>query len=212
MAEPTLRILEALIFASAEPLSAAAAAEAIGQVREETPTAEEVEHAVQALNAVYQEKGRAFRIYQWAGGYRMATVEELAPFVQALREQERERRLSRSQLETLAVVAYKQPVTKPEVDYVRGVQSDHALRRLLERGFIEVTGRADAVGRPLLYATTPDFLDRFGLGALDELPKPREIEDLLADPAFQHERGAVLGTLDAAPPETGPGDPPDGEA
>jgi segregation and condensation protein B len=206
MAESVPRILEALIFASAEPLSAAAAAQAIAGVHEAAPTVDDVEAAVRALNAAYQEEGRAFRIHEWAGGYRMATVEELAPFVHTLREQERERRLSRSQLETLAVVAYKQPVTKPEVDHVRGVQSDHALRRLLERGFIEVVGRADAVGRPLLYATTPDFLDRFGLSALDDLPKPREIEELLADPAFQHERGAVLDELDRSTPESEGGD------
>ena len=201
------RILEALIFASAAPLAPADAGAAIEAVTG-TPVPETaVEAAVERLNAAYRAEGRAFRIHRWAGGFRMATVEELAPFVRALRDHEEERRLSRAQLETLAVVAYKQPVTKPEVDHVRGVQSDHAMRKLLERGFIEVTGRADAVGRPLLYATTPDFLERFGLDGLDELPRPREIAELLADPAFQHERRAVLRDLDA--PGDAPGDPDD---
>ena len=198
MADPFARILEALIFASDAPLAAADASAAVEAVTGNAVPADEVERAVDALNAAYRAEGRAFRIHRWAGGFRMATAEELAPFVRALRQGDGERRLSRAQLETLAVVAYRQPVTKPEVDHVRGVQSDHALRRLLENGFVEVTGRADAVGRPLLYATTPDFLERFGLAGLDELPRPREIAELLADPAFQHERRVALGDLDAA--------------
>ena len=196
MSDPLPRILEALIFVSDEPLAPADAAEAVEAVTGQPVPVDEVEAAVEELNAAYRAEGRAFRIHGWAGGYRMATVEELAPFVRALKQHEEERRLSRAQLETLAVVAYKQPVTKPEVDHVRGVQSDHAMRRLLERGFVEVIGRADAVGRPLLYATTPDFLDRFGLADLDELPRPREIAELLADPAFQHEKSAVLRELE----------------
>jgi segregation and condensation protein B len=126
----------------------------------------------------------------------MATVREVAPYVRALVEAEEERRLSRSLLETLAVIAYKQPVTKPEVDFVRGVDAGYALRKLMEKGFAAVVGRSDAVGRPLLYGTTPHFLEQFGLGALDELPRPREIEQLLNDPAFAHERTELLIDLD----------------
>lgn len=125
----------------------------------------------------------------------MATTEPMAPFVQSLFASESERRMSRSLLETLAVVAYKQPVTKPEVDHVRGVSSDYALRQLLDRGFVEISGRSETVGRPLLYATTDVFLDQFGLATLDALPQPREIEEILADPTFNRERARLLAEL-----------------
>jgi segregation and condensation protein B len=151
---------------------------------------------VDALNRSYRRSGHAIRIESWAGGYRMATVREVAPFVRALIEAEEERRLTRSLLETLAVIAYKQPVTKPEIDFVRGVDADYALKKLLAKKFVAVVGRSEAVGRPLLYGTTDLFLEQFGLAALDELPRPREIEQLLNDPAFTHERKELLIDLD----------------
>ena len=147
---------------------------------------------MERLNADYRASGRAFRVEQWGGGYRLATVEAMAPFVRALFEQEEERRLSRSLLETLAVIAYKQPTTKPEVEHVRGVSSDYALRQLMERGFVDVVGRADSIGRPLLYGTTDRFLDQFGLASLDDLPSPREVEEILSDPRFSRERARLL--------------------
>ena len=125
----------------------------------------------------------------------MATVETASDYVKAFLRKEEEKRLSRALLETLSVIAYKQPVSKPEVDNVRGVQSDYAIRQLLERDFITVTGRADTVGRPLLYGTTEHFLDQFGLGTLEELPQPREIEELLEDPAFSKERAMLTSKL-----------------
>lgn len=191
------RVAEALIFAADEPVHAATVASVYASVTgSEEVDAAAVEEAVEALNRVYRETGRSFRIQAWAGGYRMATVREVAPFVRALVEAEEERRLSRSLLETLAVIAYKQPVTKPEVDFVRGVDADYALKKLLEKKFVAVVGRSDAVGRPLLYGTTDFFLEQFGLGALHDLPRPREIEQLLNDPAFTHERTELLINLD----------------
>jgi len=125
----------------------------------------------------------------------MATVESMAGFVKTFLLKEEEKRLSRALLETLSVIAYKQPVAKPEVDFVRGVQSDYAIRQLLERDFITVVGRADSVGRPLLYGTTEHFLDQFGLGTLEELPRPREIDELLEDPAFSKERAVLTSEM-----------------
>lgn len=191
------RVAEALIFAADEPVSAATVAAVYAEVTgSEEADAASAEAAVDALNQVYRETGRAFRIETWAGGYRMATVREVAPFVRAFVAAEAERRLSRSLLETLAVIAYKQPVTKPEVDFVRGVDADYALKKLLEQRFVTVVGRSEAVGRPLLYGTTDFFLEQFGLAALDALPRPREIEQLLNDPAFTHERTELLINLD----------------
>ena len=187
--------VEALVFASDVPLRAEDLVRAYGDVTGAEHTPDEADEAIERLNGAYRESGRAFRIHAWGGGYRMATIEPMAPFVQSLFAHENERRMSRSLLETLAVVAYKQPVTKPEVDHVRGVSSDYALRQLLDRGLVQIDGRSESVGRPLLYTTTDLFLDQFGLASLAALPQPREIEDILADPTFNRERARLLAEL-----------------
>lgn len=189
------RALEALIFAAEAPVAAAELVRAYGTVTGLDVLEAEVEAAVSRLNVAYQESGRAFRIHHWGGGYRMATVDDVAPFVKSLFAQEEERRLSRSLLETLAIVAYRQPVSKPEIDFVRGVNSDYALSKLMEREFITIVARSESVGRPLLYGTTEAFLDQFGLGTLDELPRPREIDELLTDPAFSRERATLMSEM-----------------
>ena len=201
--------VEALVFASDVALRAEDVARAYGEVTGAEVDAAAVEAAVERINGAYRRTGRAFRIRRWAGGLRLATIEETAPFVRALFADDASKRLSRSLLETLAVIAYKQPVTRPEVDHVRGVASDYALRQLLERDFVTIAGRGDGVGRPLLYATTDRFLEQFGLGALAELPTPREIEDILADPAFNRERAKLLSEIAApdAPPTDAEADP-----
>ena len=196
--------VEALVFASDVALRAEDVARAYGEVTGAEVGVADVEAAVGRLNGAYRQGGRAFRIQRWAGGLRMATVEETAPFVRALFAEDATRRLSRSLLETLAVIAYRQPVTKPEVDHVRGVTSDYALRQLLERDFVTIAGRGEGVGRPLLYATTDRFLDQFGLESLAALPTPREIEDILADPSFTRERATLLAELTTPAPAPDP--------
>lgn len=209
---PTLdRAVEALLFAAEEAPSAEEVARAYEQVTGASVAPSEIEAAVARLNAAYREGGRAFRIHRWGAAYRMATVDDMSAFVRALRTQEEEKRLSRALLETLAVVAYKQPVSKPEVDHVRGVNSDYGLQQLLERDFITVVGRSGGVGRPLLYGTTERFLDQFGLGALEDLPRPREVEELLSDPAFSRERAVLVPEMQAAR-EGGESAPPHAEA
>ncbi|MEL6444600.1 MAG: SMC-Scp complex subunit ScpB [Bacteroidota bacterium] len=189
---PLQRTVEAIVFASDEPVSPEAIAGLHAQVYGEPVSPEEVDAAVAALNTQFQHAGRVFRIRSWAQGYRMATIQEVAPILHAHFQRTDTRRLSRSLMETLAIVAYRQPVTKPEIDHVRGVNSDYALRKLLDADFVTIVGRSDAVGRPLVYGTTDAFLERFGIHALDDLPKPREIEELLDDPAFNSERAALL--------------------
>jgi segregation and condensation protein B len=205
------RVAEALIFTADEPVTPATVGEVYERVLGDVVDDDAVAEAVASLNGSYRESGRVFRIESWAGGYRMATIREVAPYVRALVEAEEERRLSRSLLETLAVIAYKQPVTKPEIDFVRGVNAGYALRKLMEKDFAAVVGRSDAVGRPLLYGTTPHFLEQFGLGTLDELPRPREIEQLLNDPAFAHERTELLIDLDHEVGSTSQAPASDGE-
>lgn len=190
-----LRAVEAMLFAADAPLSAGEMARHWNEVTGDDLAPSAVEAAVDRLNARLADEARAVRAHAWGGGYRLATVEAVAPFVAAVTRADAPARLSRAVLETLAVVAYKQPVTKPEVDHVRGVSSDHTLRTLMERGLVTIVGRAETVGRPLLYGTTPDFLDAFGLASVDALPLPREIEEILADPAFTREKIRLLATL-----------------
>lgn len=184
---------EAIVFAADEPVPAPRIAEIVSEVTGRAPPSDdEVAEGVEQLNDTYQREGRAFEIKEWAGGYRMVTRSPLSPFVKALYVEEQETSLSRSLMETLAVIAYRQPVTRPEVDFVRGVNSDYAIRKLLEMDLASVEGRADSVGRPLLYGTTDRFLEQFGLASLDDLPTLREVEDLLDDPAFDDERATLL--------------------
>lgn len=198
---------EALLFAADEPVTADQIAEIVAEVTgRDRPSPDEVASVLRHLNEIYEETGRVFEIHEWGGGYRLATRSALSPFVKTLFVDEHETRLSQSLLETLAVVAYRQPVTRPEVDFVRGVNSDYAIRKLLEMGLLDVEGRADSLGRPLLYRTTDRFLEEFGLGDLDELPTLREVEELLDDPAFDDERAQLL-RLDAE--EEGPLEIPD---
>lgn len=184
---------EAIIFAADESVPADRIAEIVAEVTGRTqPSEDEVSAAVGRLNEAYEDQGRALVIKRWAGGYRMATRSSLAPFVKTLFVDEQEVSLSRSLMETLSIIAYRQPVTRPEVDFVRGVNSDYAIRKLLEMDLVSVEGRADSVGRPLLYSTTNRFLEQFGLDSLDDLPTLREVEDLLDDPAFDDERVRLL--------------------
>jgi segregation and condensation protein B len=134
-----------------------------------------------------------------AGGWRLLTHPDLDAAVRALADVPVERGLSAALLETAAIVAYRAPVSKPEIDHVRGVDSGYALGRLVDLGLVEDVGRGEGVGRPVLYATTSAFLETFGLDTLAELPDLREIEDILADPRFERER-AQLVLLQSAQP------------
>jgi segregation and condensation protein B len=187
------RVVEALIFAADAPVTPERIAGVFAEVTgEEMPDEEAVYRVVARLNATYEETDRTFRIEQWGGGLRLATVPEVAPYLRSFFSRDRQRRLSRSVLETLAIIAYRQPVTKPEVDFVRGVDSDYAIRKLLEMGLVDVRGRSNSLGRPLLYGTTASFLEQFGINDLRDLPSLREIEEILDDPAFNTERAQLL--------------------
>jgi segregation and condensation protein B len=184
---------EAIIFAADEPVSSQRITEIVAEVTGHSElTVEEVEAAVKRLNDEYRDSDRALEIHEWGGGYRMATRSTLSPFVQTLFVGEQETSLSRSLMEALAVIAYRQPVTRPEVDFIRGVNSDYAIRKLLEMELVDVEGRADSLGRPLLYGTTDLFLEQFGLSSLEDLPTLREVEELLDDPSFDEERAKLL--------------------
>ncbi len=168
-------IIEALILSSPEPLSPRRIIDLL-----ENTSAEDISEAVATLNNRYMESGASFRIRKIAGGYQLYIVEDYAPYVEELLTRRRNMRLTRSALETLAIIAYRQPVTKMDIELIRGVASDSVIHTLMERRLITLAGRAQSIGRPLLYRTTDEFLKYFNLNSLEDLPKMEEIEELLS--------------------------------
>ena len=201
-------ILEALIFAADEPISLKQLEEILneGEGNGQVPrvAAEEIRRAITELNAEYESGRRAYRILQVGGGYQFATRPEFAEWVGRLYKEKGRRKLSHSALETLAIVAYRQPVTKPEIEAIRGVNADYVLHSLLERRLVTITGRASTVGRPLLYGTTKDFLKHFGINELADLPKPRELEEIMEDQKLETDRTILdLDRSEDTAPEIG---------
>jgi segregation and condensation protein B len=168
-------ILEAVLFTSETPVPVVRLAEIAGVSKGEAL------EAIDRLNVFYAETLRAFRIAALAGGFQLITNREFAPFLSRLHAERVAPKLSRAALETLAIIAFKQPVSRAEIDAIRGVTaSDRVLRHLLERRAVRIAGRADAPGRPLLYGTTREFLSYFGLSNLSDLPRSDELAALLA--------------------------------
>ena len=185
--------VEAIIFASDEPATLELLATTIASVQGEAMVSfDRIHDAISELNEAYHQTGHAFKIDAFQSGFRLITVAEVAPMLSEAFRRHRTVRLSQPLLETLAIIAYKQPVTRSEVEFVRGVDADHALRRLMELRLIEMMGRAESLGRPLLFGTTAKFLDVFGIRSLDDLPTLREIESILSDPSFKRDRLALL--------------------
>ena len=147
---------------------------------------------IEKLNNRYEENGISFRIEFLGGGYTFVTSAKYHRWLSIYQHQNAYRRLSQSAIETLAIVAYRQPITKPEVDQIRGVDSGYILRQLMEKMLIKVAGRAESPGKPLLYKTTKNFLQHFGINSVDELPKPREIEEILKDDDMAEHRQLLI--------------------
>jgi segregation and condensation protein B len=190
-------VVEALLFASDVPLEA----ERIREVLD-LENAAAARGLVEELMARYEAEPRGLSIMEVGGGYRMATRPELAPWLVRLARARTRVRLSRPALETLAIIAYKQPVSRPELDAVRGVSSDTVLDNLLERRLIRIGGRKEAPGRPFLYETTREFLIAFGLRDLDDLPRVEgelAIPDLGAEVAAAAEHGHAETEQDPGP-------------
>ncbi|MBM4384607.1 MAG: SMC-Scp complex subunit ScpB [Deltaproteobacteria bacterium] len=195
------QLVEALIVAGGEPVSAARLAEIVPGLE-----ASEVAGIVAELTREYEEQGRALEICEVAGGYQLRTSASVAPYLRAL-HRERALRLTRAALETLAVIAYRQPVTRAEVEHVRGVDAGPVLKSLVDRKLVRIAGHREVPGRPLVYATTKRFLEVFGLLKLDDLPTLREVEELLPPP----ESAAAVTPLDADTADAIESAPPPGE-
>jgi segregation and condensation protein B len=174
--EEVRAILEALIFASPQPLTPREIGKVLGSVAKEAWQA-----AVEELRADYARGGRGLQLVEVAGGYQITTRPEYNDWVRELLDPRAPTRLSIQALETLAVIAYKQPVTLPEIIELRGVKSGGVVKTLLEKRLIRITGRKEVVGRPILYGTTKEFLLHFGLKDLGELPKIEEFAEVLGE-------------------------------
>lgn len=185
-------IVEALLFASDEPLTIKQIIEIFGILdpgelpRKVNPDV--ILEEIQLINSEYAQSQRSVHVVKVAGGFQFATLPQFGPWLGKMVKERSRRKLSVSALESLAVIAYKQPVTKPEIEAIRGVNADYVIRTLLERNLITIVGRAATPGRPLLYGTTRDFLKHFGINDLSELPKPREIDELMAEAEFEVEK------------------------
>ena len=170
------QIVEAVLFASDAPLKAEEIARA-----DESLDEDRVEEALDLLRRFYDESERAFQVVEVAEGFQLLTRPDFATYLERFDTVPRPSRLSGPALETLAIVAYRQPIGRIEVEYIRGVSSSGVLRSLQDRGLIEVVGRGEGLGRPLLYGTTARFLEHFGFASLDELPRPEELPIVLRD-------------------------------
>jgi len=180
--ESNASIVEAIVLASPEPVSC----RRISDVHEDlTPSL--VKQAICELNNRYMESGSSFRIRELAGGFQFHIVPEYSGYVEELFSRRRKMRLTKAALETLAIVSYRQPVTKTQIEHIRGVSSDGVLHNLLEKKLITIRGRAATVGKPLQYGTTNEFLKFFGLNQLEDLPQMGEIEDLIRSQDSQNQ-------------------------
>jgi len=168
------QIVEAVLFASDAPLKAEEIARA-----DESLDEDRVEESVQELRTLYDETERAFQVVELGEGYQVVTRPEFAPYLERFDTVPRPSRLSGPALETLAIIAYRQPIGRIEVEYIRGVGAAGVIRTLQDRDLVDVVGRGEGLGRPLLYGTTRRFLEHFGFASLDELPRPEELPVVL---------------------------------
>lgn len=180
--EDIKNIIESLLFVAEEPLTI----DRLKRILAQADT-KEIRTALEQIAAEYEQRNGGFYLHQVAGGYQVRTRPEYTPWIKRL-IQPKPLRLSKAALETLAIVAYKQPVIRSDIEHIRGVDCGGVLRVLLERGFLRVLGRKEIPGRPLIYATTKRFLEVFDLKTLKDLPTPKEIEELGNAPLETAER------------------------
>ena len=167
-------IIESVVFSSEVPVTPGRLSSILDGLDGRT-----IRQAVDALNGEYAQTGRTFTIREVGGGYLMSTLPEYASWIRKFQKDRISAKLSQASLDTLAIVSFRQPISRPQIENIRGVNVDGVIKTLLERNLIRIVGRSDRVGRPLLYGTTKEFLRYFGLKTLSDLPKPKELEELL---------------------------------
>ena len=165
------RIVEALLFAVQEPISVRKISEII-----EGTEAKEIREVIQQLREEYDTHDMVFQIEEIANGFQLLSRPEYHEWISKIRKKSGESKLSQQALETLSIIAYKQPIIRADIEAIRGVQSGQMIRTLIEKGLVKITGRDEVLGRPLLYGTTTKFLDHFGLKSIKDLPKVEDLE------------------------------------
>jgi segregation and condensation protein B len=213
------RVIESVLFASQKPVSAkelAAILKGAADSARENPelaalakvSREDIATAIQSLAEQYASSGFAFEVKETAAGWQLVTRSDYAPWLRQLFPENRPAKLSAPALETLAIIAYRQPITRADIEAVRGVAVDGVMQTLLDRGLIRIAGRAEIPGRPLLYETTQYFMEHFGLKDLDELPNAGELRRIplpqapRPEPSPQEELPLTSGESPPASPTT----------
>jgi segregation and condensation protein B len=192
-------IIESVLFAAGAPVTVKRLVEILAGPRGSGPKAKDIQQALARLQQDYAPGKRGIHLHEVGGGYQLRTARENAQWVRAV-FRDKPARLGRAALETLAIVAYKQPATRADIESVRGVDAEAALSTLLDRRLVKIVGRKDAVGRPLLYATTPEFLEAFGLNDLRDLPSLKELGPV---PDAEEEKTSAETGAEAAAFSTG---------
>ena len=206
-----IQIIEALIFAAPEPVSSGEIAKAIRRAAEESVApetrewdkinAKKVENAIAELGERLAHEDRAIELQEGASGWRFVTRADYAEWVRALLPEMRPEKLSPAALETLALIAYRQPITRADIEAVRGVSVDGQIHKLMDRGLIHVGGRADLPGRPMLYETTEEFMEHFGVKDLEDLPNAEELRKVELPSAEDEEAEDAREDDDKTPDE-----------
>jgi len=191
-------ILEAVLFVSSEPVPVARLVSIVGTISKA-----EVVQALEILRCDLDQQGRGIQLVQVAGGYRLVTKQEYGPWLKRMDKAKAAQKLSRSALESLAIIAYKQPLVRSEIEEIRGVETSGVLRTLLERKLVRIVGRKEVPGRPIMYGTTKFFLEHFGLQDLSQLPPLREFKELGESeqallPIEEESNDLADGTIDLA--------------
>ncbi|MFZ6011045.1 MAG: SMC-Scp complex subunit ScpB [Bacteroidota bacterium] len=166
--------IEALIFCSPSPIKVADIKACLSEMFNADVPEEDIQGAIQRLEDKFQAEEYSFQLFKAAGGYQFLTKPAYQASISILLKQQSKKRLSTSAMETLSIIAYKQPISKTEIENIRGVNCDYAVQKLLDKGLIEITGKAETIGRPMLYGTTMKFMEYFGISEMTELPVPKD--------------------------------------
>jgi segregation and condensation protein B len=166
--------IEALIFCSPTPIKVADIKACLSEMFGAEVPEEDITNAITRLEEKFSHDESSFQLFKAGGGYQFLTKPAYQTSISILLKQQSKKRLSTSAMETLSIIAYRQPISRTEIENIRGVNCDYAVQKLLDKGLIEITGKAESVGRPMLYGTTPKFMEYFGINDINELPIPKD--------------------------------------
>ncbi len=172
-----IRHIEALIFCAQHPITISEIQQCLSEMFDSVISSEDIEKAIETLQKKYENEGYSFQIVHIANGFQFLTKPAYQLSIGILLKQKSKKRLSNSAIETLSIIAYKQPITKSELENIRGVNCDYSIHKLLDKELVTIVGKSDGIGRPLLYGTSPKFMEYFGINSLKDLPSLKEIDN-----------------------------------